>query len=921
MARLEPDTQRQTAWTHAQPVKAGSGAAAVPQQPKVPPGISNVGTEPQAPTPSRPLAAPAGAGPRLSSHTLQLEAQAGHVTAGSAPHASLYAGQAQPSQAAPTGASPAAPSAQSKVEAIVKEALRQRDYRTALSEAYAKATPEERELMLNDTDVRAVIAEIVSKATAVLTNENAALTDQSTGGSMNPQARADSAIKSLNAMLKRLDPAFAGAVADEAVKVFKQFHNSHLARDGAAFGPQGITALTWLSGRIARTSHHAVADFVALNAWDGVAVGEAIAGGAGDAYAIAYAGYVKTQTGDASFVPRSLAEARVALQSKADDAMRALAEHGAEMAWVANNVCEPLGPELAQKAMDGYLAWKGDGWKKEGERLRAQIVESGAKLFRHMIALTKIGPGLGPSIREQLAAILIDPVAWQAIEVALNLDPNLIEGDGLKDVAGLLETLKRELRPVGQLAFLWVRMANVAANAFLRRAVLEKLAGLKPGDPAGAAKIAAELDGLCDKWFAKILGWSEADLDQAVTLVKKANAGYAENSMQFEMGVGIAKVRQLDAAVTAEFTAGINKLESRMAAFNGGTLAGQMMKGLVAAVAIGLNFVVSLNATIDHFDGVRLTRTVDLGVLAAQRGADLLVSLGVDPASAVGRYAALKLGGVPGAGTVARAAGWAGAKLADVPAVGRLVNAGRSVKLADVPIGEVYLEIYALLEAANAVKAVIAGDAVQTGISSVSAVGFGLAIAPRFGAAAWTGPWGIVIATVAAFSQMMYDDAKDTHKYEKASEICLKAAGFGDVAAAKISRQADYLTARAGTGQILFLRDYAERRNVSVLKLVNDLTSDEVTEGVYRENPDRVNRLSDNVLYALNQGDPSSHRDGQKWAGAALQEPQPPAPAVSPEEASKAMKKFEMDVFERMLVSDGILRPENVMPGPFWKNP
>jgi hypothetical protein len=916
-------TQRHhTASTLAQLAGGGSGVVVVTQRPRVPAGISDVDTEPEASALSRPMAAPVGEGPRVSSHTLRLE-QAGNVTAGSAPHTTLYAGQAQPPQATPAAASPAVPSAQSKVEAIVKEALRQRDYQKA-SEAYAKATPEEREL---------IIAEVVNEATAVLRNDNAALTDTSTGGSMNPQARADSAIKSVNAMVQRLDKAFAGAVADEAMEVFKQFYRSHLAQmpGGSGFGRDGIKELALLSGRIAGTSQGdlAIAGFVTMHAWDGATVAEAQSKGAGDAYAIAYAAYVKTQTGDASFVPRSLAEARVALQDKLDSDMRALAEHGKEMAWVAKHVCEPLGPELAQKALDGYLASKSADWKKEDEALRGRVVESRDRLARHMIALNKIAPALAPSMREQWEAIAKDPVASQAIVDALENDPDLIKGDGLKDVAELLETLRKEIRPVGQLAFLTLRMANVLAAGFMDKTVLKKLAGLKPGDPAGAVKIAEALDGLRNKWFAKILGWSEADLDQAISIVKEAAAGYAKNSRLVKLAMKYRKLTemeagelavQLDAAVTAKFIAGINKLELR--AFDGATLAGQMMKGLVAAVAIGLNFAVSLNATIDHFDEVKLTRTVTLGALAAQRGADLLVKLGVDPTSAVGRYAALLLGGVPGAGTVARAAGWVGAKLADVPGVARLVNVGRSVKLATVPIGEVYLEIYAALEAANAVKAAKAGDAVQTGISSVSAVGFGLAMAPRFGAAARTGPWGIVIAAVAAFGQMIYDDVKDAHQYEKASEICLKAAGFNPVAAAKLSRQPSYLSWTAGAGQMPLLAQLAKYRNESVLELVNDLTTYKVTERgemVDVEIPDRVNRLSEVLLWEMNEGrgDPTAHRDDGKWYPA-----QPPERQLSPEAAQRRRWNTEMRLFESALVREKILDPKKVMPDePFWQDP
>jgi hypothetical protein len=82
------------------------------------------------------------------------------------------------------------------------------------------------------------------------------------------------------------------------------------------------------------------------------------------------------------------------------------------------------------------------------------------------------------------------------------------------DLFNLWEAIKKESRPLRQILFVQLKVVNIAATAFLRRKVLEKLAGLKPGDPAGAVKIAEALDGLPNKWFAKILGLSEADLDQ-----------------------------------------------------------------------------------------------------------------------------------------------------------------------------------------------------------------------------------------------------------------------------------------------------------------------------------------------------------------------------------------------------------------------
>ena len=115
MARLEPDAQRQAAWTNAQLLKAGSGAAVVAQQPKVPAGILGAGNKPQAATPSRPVAVPVGVGPLVPVGTLQF---------GEAEGPQIFGAPAAGNPAAPVqqGCSPEEAAINAK-EAIVRQAL------------------------------------------------------------------------------------------------------------------------------------------------------------------------------------------------------------------------------------------------------------------------------------------------------------------------------------------------------------------------------------------------------------------------------------------------------------------------------------------------------------------------------------------------------------------------------------------------------------------------------------------------------------------------------------------------------------------------------------------------------------------------------------------------------------------------------
>src|SRR6202163_248133 len=286
--------------------------------------------------------------------------------------------------------------------------------------------------------------------------------------------------------------------------------------DGSGFSHRGLVALIALTGQIAgtRQGNDAVAGFLTLNAWDAKTVHDAMAHGAGKAYAIAYAKYVESTVRDTSFVLRSLEEVslpdtRVALQSAAAADVRKLAKREAEMAWVAQNVCQPLGPELGQKAMDGYLAYKSAEDKLEDEKLRTRVADDGVKLFKHMLARDKIARdvGLAPAMQEQLVALAQDEPSCLAIQTAIEKHPELLQGDGLNDVVALLETLRNDRPPtwgdnspsrftstpagarLALLPALGLKLANVAATAYLRETVVRDLGKIRFDDLASREQV------------------------------------------------------------------------------------------------------------------------------------------------------------------------------------------------------------------------------------------------------------------------------------------------------------------------------------------------------------------------------------------------------------------------------------------------
>src|SRR5438128_605239 len=94
MSSPEIAPQPQTASTHTQRAGGGSGAADVSQKAKVPAGIFDVGTKPQALVPSRPIAAPVGTEALVPAGKLQFGEAAGPQLSG---------GPGAASSAAPSG--------------------------------------------------------------------------------------------------------------------------------------------------------------------------------------------------------------------------------------------------------------------------------------------------------------------------------------------------------------------------------------------------------------------------------------------------------------------------------------------------------------------------------------------------------------------------------------------------------------------------------------------------------------------------------------------------------------------------------------------------------------------------------------------------------------------------------------------------
>ncbi len=700
---------------------------------------------------------------------------------------------------------------------------------TALKDAHGDALKTLQQLSVScqqqPDDVRRLVLQ--DPMTSYLVNDavkhiNAPLADTA----LLPRQRADQAVHNLAKAAALVDPEFAGMLAEwAAVDYHQSTRDNRSLPTLAPLGPDGLADVVALCDRISGASNgeRVVAEFASLTPWDAEPVLSAMQHGGGMAYAVAHARQARAQSGDASEILQTLAartpgsQAEIQHKTKAD--VEALAKHDGELAWLSTTLGPALSSEQSQAAMDAYFAHKGPEWRAEHDRLDQALIDDGNKLVRHMIALGKLTGKLdaGPELLGQWMAIANDNSARLAIEMAIQADPNLQKDELLNDIVGMISSLKGHdgsafsLATGGKLAFLGLRLTNVTAMAIVRRMVSGKLAGLSVAAPQRIEKAVEAIKGLAGTRLGKLLGVSDSEFNKAIAAVTKVS----------QMGTD-------EAAALASFEAELKAAGRTVGAFARDTAAGNWMRGLaLGVVALNLYNTISLG----HLDVNGVAKTGVLSALAAQRLSELLVSVGkADAAKGFGRLAGAKLGGVAA--------------------------------------GEVLIGAFALIEAVNSVRSGfglgVPQDTAAALASAGSAIGFGAAVAPAFGAASWAGPAGIAVATVSVVGKAVYDGHKASHQYEEPMRIMLRAAGFSPLAASELSKQSGYFTTLPGGSQVAFLARYAEYRQMApdqLLTWINGLSAGQLRQ------------LSERVLSELGQGEDGRDKSDEirpQWAGAAI---------------------------------------------------
>ncbi len=404
---------------------------------------------------------------------------------------------------------------------------------------------------------------------------------------------------------------------------------------------------------------------------------------------------------------------------------------------------EKIGRHLPQKNRDAANeAFKNSAsWKVPNDKFQQQFAENGKKLIGYVASLGKMSlkDSFSGAAAEQFKAIVNDPAASYAMQEALTRHPELANDD-------FVSMFKPAFSTYGRTVWLANRLTNVVAASWMGN-----LANRAPANLTGAAKAQWIVNALeSNKSIAGIpsegISVLKRFVDEATKAAERGDAeGVTKASNSFSQKVNATK------ALAPNTWAGA---AVRVA----GLLNGIYMAGNTWDTAIKTGDPLTYAIAIDL--------SALLGVGADNASLSLSLLLGADQASIIfGKIAGAK---VP---------------LNKIPLISRVVKG-------PVPIVGVIIAVWGLLTAVDASRLGVKGDAIGATLQGASAIGFGAAVAPDFGAAAWTGPAGMALAFAATMAQAFYAGHKTAHAHEGDLSAYLSAADGSDVAVANLRAQA-----------------------------------------------------------------------------------------------------------------------------------
>ncbi|MDO5087204.1 MAG: LysM peptidoglycan-binding domain-containing protein, partial [Comamonadaceae bacterium] len=539
---------------------------------------------------------------------------------------------------------------QGQANAIVDKARNAGDAQqqmASLNESLQAATPEVREAVTRSQGYRDLLQGAADWATEPLAGGDAREAESNHGM---PQAASTIAAERLEQLTQGLPPELAADLTDKAMPTIEAFNSSfktHYPTLHSPFqGPGFQSLMTVLDRGMGTPQGQAnLQKLAGHDVWDLVAMHEHVAQGGRPAYALAWA---DAHGVDRSAVERDMHDAIQTHMGRVDGVAKEYAAHTSELAWLIANHGNAMTPEQLEKAIEDYTQAKGEDWKNEADRLKAELVKSGSALAKQFSDLNPDADGA------ELAKQMLDnPTTQMAFEAALQENPELLEGPQGKKLADFFSSpaVQAKLANQGR------KLLNVMATAQLKHTVLDKIGDLDPNDPTSVANAKQALANLKDSSFAKLLGLSSKEMDEVVEALENTIPKAGESADEIA-----ARVSLLD-----EKLGGMKGLD-------GSTVAGQLFR--VAGLGLsGVGFVASVGKTINDPSIQNGLQTIISAAGLGNQGSELLVALGkVDENSTLGKLgskAAGKLLGVLGASM-------------------EVWNMGRSFANGDIPSGILY---------------------------------------------------------------------------------------------------------------------------------------------------------------------------------------------------------------------------------------
>jgi hypothetical protein len=460
--------------------------------------------------------------------------------------------------------------------------------------------------------------------------------------------------------------------------------------------------------------------------------------------------------------------------------VRKLAEHAAELTWMIHSCGTSMSDAQLSKAVKSYLDSKANGTSKDKEwhagdaQLRDHLADDGKKLAAQIAALEQAPKEISKRATEAARKLLGDSITQFAIKTYIQTRPaNLSDGGRVRDLANLFTAAK-----VADIGRMYV---GTLAASYVRTQVLRRLEGLDLSQPSNVAKAKAAIASLNNETFRGMLGLTPAEFDSAIAAMTKA-AGKLGGSADKARGA----LAELD-----------KDLARDLKAFNNASTAGNLIRGLGLALAIG-GAADSYRAMVSTGDW--------------QNDLKLLVD-----AAGVGQQTTEFLMGVFARDTVES-----------------LSRVGGEMKLfGRIAAGETMTLMTAVLDGVSAVRS-FGGLGVDQDIGNgvFSTLGMTGSILTVIGACtsySWLGPVGMGVSAVAAVGKGIYDGAQAAHKYEGATKTFLIAGGYSPAAASALSERTSYAPFgdSSGSSPMPFFVRYAELKGISVARLqqwLNGLT-------------------------------------------------------------------------------------------------